>query len=94
MTLQAVIDEIKLKLGAASGLGIKLELNNRDLTTLRGNLENVQKTFEEEDKYYLNEKTAQKLNIYLHNNSSEFLEDSSIEILIPYPLCILNNTNF
>lgn len=34
MTLQAVIDEIKLKLGAASGLGIKLELNNRDLTTL------------------------------------------------------------
>lgn len=34
MTLQAVIDEIKLKLGSASGIGTKLELNNKDLTTL------------------------------------------------------------
>lgn len=34
MTLQAAIEEIKFKLGASSGMGIKLELNNKDLTML------------------------------------------------------------
>jgi len=34
MTLQAAIEEIKFKLGAAKGLGVKLELNDKDLTTL------------------------------------------------------------
>ena len=34
MTLQATIEEIKFKLGASSGMGIKLELNNKDLTML------------------------------------------------------------
>lgn len=56
---------------------------NRDLPTLRSNLEKISKTFEEQDKYYLNEETAHKLNVFLHNNSNEFLEDTSIEILIP-----------
>lgn len=57
---------------------------NRDLPTLRSNLENVSRTYQEHDEYYINEKTAHKLNIYLHNNSNEFLEDASVEILIPY----------
>lgn len=34
MTLQAAIDEIKLKLGVSSGMGTKIELNNKDLTML------------------------------------------------------------
>lgn len=34
MTLPAAIDEIKFKLGSASGMGIKLELNNKDLTII------------------------------------------------------------
>lgn len=57
---------------------------NRDLPTLRSNLENITKTYEEQDKYYIHEQTAHKLNIFLHNNSTEFLEDASIKILIPY----------
>lgn len=57
---------------------------NRDLATLRTNLENIEKTYEEKDQYYLNEKSANKLNIFIHNNSTEFLEEASIEISIPH----------
>lgn len=34
MTLKSVIQEVKIKLGAVSGLGTKLELNDKDLTML------------------------------------------------------------
>lgn len=56
---------------------------SRDIPTLRSNLEKISKSYKEKDNYYLNEEIAQKLNIYIHNNSTEFLEDTSVEILIP-----------
>lgn len=56
---------------------------NKDLKTLRNDLENIKETYEQHDEHYLNEDAAYKLNIFIHNNSSEFLEETSIEILIP-----------
>lgn len=56
---------------------------NRDISTLRQDLENVNKTYEEKDNYYINETTAHKINFFVHNNSSKFLEDASIEVTIP-----------
>jgi hypothetical protein len=56
---------------------------NRDISTLRQDLKNVDKTYEEKDNYYINETTAHKLIFFVHNNSSKFLEDTSIEVTIP-----------
>lgn len=56
---------------------------NRDLPTLRTNLESVSQTYIENDEYYLNEEIACKINFYILNDSSEFLEDATVEILIP-----------
>lgn len=55
---------------------------DRDLHTLRKNLEEIKEDYKEEDNYYLFEKNAYKLNFYIHNNSHKFLEDVSVEILI------------
>ena len=55
---------------------------NRDISTLRQDLENINKTYEEKDNYYINETTAHKINFFIHNNSSKFLEDASIEVTI------------
>lgn len=55
---------------------------NRSLDDLRLNLNNVMKDYEEEDTYCLFEQNAYKINFYIHNKSTEFLEDVSIEITV------------
>jgi hypothetical protein len=55
----------------------------RDLETLRKNLETVRKTYYDEDAFELFEKSAHKLNINILNTSEYYLEDSSIELFIP-----------
>jgi hypothetical protein len=56
----------------------------RDISILREDLKSVNKTYKEKDSYYINETTAHKINFFVHNNSSKFLEDASIEVTIPY----------
>lgn len=55
----------------------------RDLETLRNNLKNVVKTYQDEDYYLLFEKHAYKLNLEIFNLSDTYLEDATIELRIP-----------
>ncbi|MGK4568577.1 AlbA family DNA-binding domain-containing protein [Flavobacterium sp. 3HN19-14] len=54
----------------------------RDLPTLRKNLENVNETYKDDDTYYLLEETAHKINFFITNDNDEYIEDASIEICI------------
>lgn len=54
----------------------------RDLPTLRKNLENVHETYKDDDKYCLLEETAHKINFFITNDNDEYIEDASIEICI------------
>lgn len=54
----------------------------RDLPTLRQNLESVLETYKDEDIYYILEETAHKINFFIANDNDEYIEDASIEICI------------
>lgn len=54
----------------------------RSLSELKENLENVQSDYLESDYHCFLEENAHKLNFYIHNNSTSFLDDVSVEITI------------
>jgi len=53
----------------------------RSLSDLRKNLENVENDFRENDLKCIFETNAHKVNFYIHNDSNDFLEDVSVEII-------------
>lgn len=53
----------------------------RSLEELKDNLENVTKTYSEDDHYYYYEEMAELLNFTILNNSDKYLEDCSIEFI-------------
>ena len=55
---------------------------NRSISTLKENLENLSETYLEDDLYYLTNDLAQKINFTLINKSDEFLQNVTIEIFI------------
>ncbi|OAD42193.1 AlbA family DNA-binding domain-containing protein [Polaribacter atrinae] len=55
---------------------------NRSIKTLEENLENVAKTYREDDLHYLFEVKAYKFNFRILNDDTEYLEDASIELKI------------
>lgn len=55
----------------------------RDLETLRKNLKNVAKTYQDEDYYTIFEKHAFKLNLEIFNSGDTYLEDATVELIIP-----------
>jgi Putative DNA-binding domain len=67
---------------AASISGRSLPYEQRTLATLREDLETVEKTYEEEDLYYLYEERAGKVNLLLSNHGEQYIEDCSVEIRI------------
>ena len=54
----------------------------RSIQTLKKDLETVVDDYKQEDEYYFFEKNAHKVNFYIHNNNSTFLENVSIEVTI------------
>jgi hypothetical protein len=56
---------------------------NRSTKTLRKNLENADKTFKEDDLWYLYNDVAHRLDFTFTNRSDKYLEDVSIEIIFP-----------
>ncbi|WP_430974673.1 AlbA family DNA-binding domain-containing protein [Sunxiuqinia rutila] len=62
---------------------------NRSISTLRENLENVKETYQADDMYYLFEEKSHKINITIINNGEEYIEDASIEIIIKRNDCFL-----
>lgn len=55
---------------------------NRSISTLKENLASVKETYKEDDLHYLFEKKSNRINLTIINNGDEYLEDSSIEIII------------
>lgn len=55
---------------------------NRSTTTLKENIKNVKKTYEEDDLNYLFEDKSNRLNFTLKNNGEEYIEDASIKVII------------
>lgn len=55
---------------------------NRSTATLKENLKNVKKTYEEDDLNYLFEEKSHRLNFTLKNNGEEYIEDASIKVII------------
>ena len=55
---------------------------NRSISTLKENLENLSETYIKDDLYYLTNDLAQKINFRLINKSDEFLQNVTIEIFI------------
>jgi len=66
----------------ASASGLSMPYEERDLDTLREDLESVQKTYQEADLYYLHEERARKINILVSNHGEQYIEDCSVEICI------------
>tara|TARA_R110000868_G_scaffold29420_8_gene109463 strand:+ start:3886 stop:5073 length:1188 start_codon:yes stop_codon:yes gene_type:complete len=56
---------------------------NRSLDTLRKNLENVRETYADHDNYEAFELHSEKINIEFLNKGKSYLEDCTIEIIIP-----------
>ncbi|MCD8739692.1 putative DNA binding domain-containing protein [Mucilaginibacter roseus] len=56
---------------------------NRDIETLKGNLEKVSETYRDDDYFYLFEEMAFKLNLEILNTGEAYLEDASISLMIP-----------
>lgn len=66
--------------GLKLGPGMSLKYEDRDVPTLKANLEKVQETYREKDLHYLYEQKAHKINILLTNTADRYLEDCSVEI--------------
>src|SRR5690606_7923349 len=56
---------------------------DRDIETLENDLKNLDEVYKEDDKYYLCEEKANRINFYILNQSSNFLVGTSVEIVIP-----------
>ena len=68
--------------GLNLGLGMSLPYEQRDVPTLKKNLEEVKETYQEKDLYYLYEQKAHKINLLITNTANRYLEDCSVEIRI------------
>lgn len=55
---------------------------SRSIKTLKENLKNIKKTYEEDDNYLTFEKNAHKINFYLFNDGNKYIEDSTLQITI------------
>ncbi|MBL3547828.1 helix-turn-helix domain-containing protein [Chryseobacterium sp. KMC2] len=55
---------------------------NRSLAELRSNLSTVEQDYSNSDKYCFFEENAYKINFYINNKSTEFLENVSIQITV------------
>ncbi|WP_151672059.1 AlbA family DNA-binding domain-containing protein [Patiriisocius marinus] len=54
----------------------------RNLETLKENLEQLDKTYEDDDEYFIYEESANKFNFKIFNHSEKYIEDASIELKI------------
>jgi len=50
---------------------------------LRKNLENIKKTYEEDDRYEMFEKHAFRINVHVHNGGTQYIDDATLELHIP-----------
>ncbi len=50
---------------------------------LRKNLEHIKKTYEEDDRYEMFEKHALRLNVYVQNDGTQYVEDATVELHLP-----------
>lgn len=75
---------------SAFGLGMNTPYEERDIPTLKENLENVRKTYKEDDLYYLYEERARKINILISNYGDRYIENCSVEITVKksFPLIV------
>lgn len=67
----------------ASLFGGGTTYEQRDIPTLKKNLENVEETYSEDDNYELFEKNSNKCNISILNKGGNYIEDASIVVKIP-----------
>lgn len=76
---QSIIAQFDLKASFAHYLPYK----DRDIITLKENLENVYEDYLNDDLHELFDKYAEKINFTLCNNGQKYLRDSTIQIFIP-----------
>jgi hypothetical protein len=67
----------------ASLFGGGTTYEQRDIPTLKKNLENVENTYSEDDNYEIFEKNSNKCNISILNKGKNYIEDASIVVKIP-----------
>jgi hypothetical protein len=67
----------------ASLFGGGTTYEQRDIPTLKKNLENVEDTYSEDDNYEIFEKNSNKCNISILNKGKNYIEDASIVVKIP-----------
>ena len=67
----------------ASLFGGGTTYEQRDIPTLKKNLENVEETYSEDDNYEIFEKNSNKCNISILNKGKDYIEDASIVVKIP-----------
>jgi len=56
---------------------------DREVDELEKNMKNVVDTYKDDDWYFIGEELSEKLNLFLRNDGSQYLEDVSIELKIP-----------
>lgn len=81
---KSLAEEDALSLSDISGvmLGGSLPYEKRSIEQLESNLKKLQKTYAEDDLYYINEQSANKLNFKILNEGDKYIEDASIRIEI------------
>lgn len=83
---KSILDALALPPNFANGVhfgtGMSLKYEDRDVVTLKANLEQVRETYEEKDLHYLYEQKAHKINVLITNTADRYIEDCSVEIKI------------
>ena len=74
--------EVLSRITMASIFGGK-PYNLRSDNELHNDLEHIKETYREDDLYELFEKHASKLNVFIRNTGTQYLEDAAVELRIP-----------
>jgi hypothetical protein len=93
--IESVLQKKQAEINSVSGTILKYSLDrdiprfggntyeDRSIATLKENLKSVKNDFLEDDHFYLYSKGAHKIRLIFTNRGNEFLEDCSVEIVIP-----------
>lgn len=71
--------------------GMSTPYEKRSIETLRENLKNIEKTYEEDDLYYIYEQNSHKLNFSILNQNDSYLEDATIEVRVSKKNIFISN---
>ncbi|PFR14227.1 AlbA family DNA-binding domain-containing protein [Bacillus cereus] len=79
----STIDRLGLRTSLLYTASESVPYEERSTETLRRNLERIDETYYEQDRFHIGEELSEKLNLVLRNDGDKYLEDVSVQFKIP-----------